>query len=190
MEKRIKIIWILSLLSALLLIGVQGYWLYNQFAYVMQHYSEEQAAAILRAGDEEYAIRKKEVPDNILYVINRNTEYSRTAGRQDTQQQQISMQFSVKDSIPAQLNQMHLHFNPRMSEDSLYASIDKAIIHTHALSAPKNGFHLTRLAGKHSLRNLAFSRKRYDLHGFLLAEVRQYIPLRNQSSLYLQPYGA
>lgn len=131
MEKQIKIIWILSLLSALLLIGVQGYWLYNQFAYAMQHYSEEQAAAILRAGDAEYAIRKKEVPDNILYVINRNTKYSRTAGGQDTQQQQISMQLNVKDSISTQLNQMHLHFNPQMSEDSLYASIDKAIINTH-----------------------------------------------------------
>jgi hypothetical protein len=30
MERRIRIIWALSLLSALLLIGVQAYWLFNQ----------------------------------------------------------------------------------------------------------------------------------------------------------------
>lgn len=131
MEKRIKIIWRLSLLSALLLIGVQGYWLYNQFIYSMHLYSEELATAILQAGDQEYAIRKKEVPENVFYVINRNTEYSRASNGQDTQQQQIFMKYSVKDPIPSRLNRMKFDFNPRMPEDSLYAFIDKAVVNRH-----------------------------------------------------------
>lgn len=131
MEKRIKIIWRLSLLSALLLIGVQGYWLYNQFIYSMHLYSEELATAILQAGDQEYAIRKKEVPENVFYVINRNTEYSRASNGQDTQQQQVFMKYSVKDPIPSRLNRMKFDFNPRMPEDSLYAFIDKAVVNRH-----------------------------------------------------------
>lgn len=131
MDKRIKIIWRLSLLSALLLIGVQGYWLYNQFIYSMHLYSEELATAILQAGDQEYAIRKKEVPENVFYVINRNTEYSRASNGQDTQQQQIFMKYSVKDPIPSRLNRMKFDFNPRMPEDSLYAFIDKAVVNRH-----------------------------------------------------------
>jgi two-component system phosphate regulon sensor histidine kinase PhoR len=76
MERRIRIIWILSLLSALVLIGVQGYWLYNQFRYVVDSYSQELAGKALQAGDKEYAIRKATQRTSYTYIIQQNTSYS------------------------------------------------------------------------------------------------------------------
>jgi two-component system phosphate regulon sensor histidine kinase PhoR len=58
MSKQIKIIWILSLISVLLLIGLQGYWLFNQYEYVLNGYSDEIAAQVLQAGEDEYLVRR------------------------------------------------------------------------------------------------------------------------------------
>lgn len=41
MERRIKIIWALSLLSMMLLVAGQGYWLWNQYQYKNGEYEEE-----------------------------------------------------------------------------------------------------------------------------------------------------
>jgi two-component system phosphate regulon sensor histidine kinase PhoR len=60
MSRQIKIIWILSLISVLLLIGIQGYWLINQYEYVLNSYSEEIAMQVLQAGEEEFLNRKDE----------------------------------------------------------------------------------------------------------------------------------
>ena len=73
MEKRIRIIWILSLVSAMLLIGVQGYWLYNQYQYVADNYLQELSVKILEAGDEEYRIRKANVESFYTYFVDRST---------------------------------------------------------------------------------------------------------------------
>ncbi|NDW11909.1 sensor histidine kinase [Bacteroides sp. 214] len=58
MEKRIRVVWVLSLVSALLVIAVQLYWLYNQYQFVLNGYSEELAQKVYSAGEEEYAMRK------------------------------------------------------------------------------------------------------------------------------------
>lgn len=55
MGKRIKLIYILSLFSALMAISVQAYWLYNQYRYEVERYADEIAADVLRVGDEEFA---------------------------------------------------------------------------------------------------------------------------------------
>ena len=60
MSRQIKIIWILSLVSVLLLIWLQGYWLINQYEYVLNTYSEEIALQVLQAGEDEYLLRKEE----------------------------------------------------------------------------------------------------------------------------------
>ena len=72
MEKRIRAIWVLSLSSALLLIAVQGYWLYNQYQHVVDAYSQELAEKILEAGETEHDLRKGEVKKTYLYAVNRN----------------------------------------------------------------------------------------------------------------------
>ena len=45
MGKRIKLIYILSLFSALMAISVQAYWLYNQYRYEVERYADEIAVS-------------------------------------------------------------------------------------------------------------------------------------------------
>ena len=74
MGKRIKLIYILSLFSALMAISVQAYWLYNQYRYEVERYADEIAADVLRVGDEEFAERRKMViGDDISYIIDRSS---------------------------------------------------------------------------------------------------------------------
>ena len=54
MSRQIKIIWILSFVSVLLLIEKQVYWLVNQHEYALDTYSDEIALKALEAGEEEY----------------------------------------------------------------------------------------------------------------------------------------
>lgn len=100
MEKRIRIIWILSLMSALLLIGVQGYWLYNQYRYVVDSYSQELAERILQGGEKEYKIRKDDVKSSYTYIIQQNTEYSNERGDESPRQQLL---FSIINSDSKEL---------------------------------------------------------------------------------------
>ena len=70
MGKRIKLIYILSLFSALMAISVQAYWLYNQYRYEVERYADEIAADVLRVGDEEFAERRKmAIGDDTSYII-------------------------------------------------------------------------------------------------------------------------
>ena len=66
MGNRIRTIWALSLASAMLLIGMQGYWLYNQYQYVVDVYAQDLSEKILDAGEKEFKIRnsnKSSTPD-------------------------------------------------------------------------------------------------------------------------------
>jgi len=81
MEKRIKIVWILSLVSALVLIGVQCYWLYTQYRYEVTTYIEKLAHDILAIGEEEYEIRKENRNGSFSYKIKRDTEFSDEGGK-------------------------------------------------------------------------------------------------------------
>jgi Osmosensitive K+ channel histidine kinase len=60
MGNRIRIIWALSLASAILLIGVQGYWLYNQYKHIVNTYAQELSEKILNAGEKELKKRNNE----------------------------------------------------------------------------------------------------------------------------------
>lgn len=50
MGKRIKLIYILSLFSALMAISVQAYWLYNQYSLEVERYAEK-FRDVLRVGE-------------------------------------------------------------------------------------------------------------------------------------------
>lgn len=78
MEKRIRIIWILSLVSVLLLIGLQGYWLYSQYQYVSDNYLQELSEDVLNAGEEEHRIRKSNIKTSYTYIIDRTSQYIET----------------------------------------------------------------------------------------------------------------
>ena len=54
MGKRIRWIWVISLAAALAAIGVQGYWLFNQFRYEMCTYADDIAGEVFHAGQEEF----------------------------------------------------------------------------------------------------------------------------------------
>jgi len=76
MSNQIKIIWILSLVSVLLLIGVQGYWLVNQYEYVLNSFLEDIVLQVLEAGEEEYLDRKEDCPLSMVYLMNQNSDTS------------------------------------------------------------------------------------------------------------------
>lgn len=57
MERRIKIVWGVSLLAMLLLIGGQGYWLRNQYQYVTNEQLEEVYQCILEAVQKNDSLR-------------------------------------------------------------------------------------------------------------------------------------
>lgn len=78
MEKQIRIIWILSLVSVLLLIGMQGYWLFSQYQYVSNNYMQELNEGIREAGEEEHRIRKANTKPSYTYMINKTNKYEET----------------------------------------------------------------------------------------------------------------
>jgi|GEM_PF-27789 len=94
MEKRIRAIWALSLSSALLLIAVQGYWLYNQYQHVVKAYSQELAEKILEAGEKEYNLRKGEVKKTYLYAVNRNIELTKDSLGESTSRKTLYISIS------------------------------------------------------------------------------------------------
>lgn len=76
MGKRIRWIWVISLSAALAAIGVQGYWLFNQFRYEMCTYADEIAGEVFHAGQEEFRIRKEEAEmTKGTYIIERQSKY-------------------------------------------------------------------------------------------------------------------
>jgi len=108
MEKRIRIIWLLSLLSALLLIVVQAYWLMSQYQYTIDTYSEELRQDILRISEEEFEIRKRENTSRYKYTLNIENSYK--AERDTTSKEGIySFAIIFLDSLASM----------RLSQDSI-----------------------------------------------------------------------
>ena len=57
MDKRIKIVWILTIITSLLMIGGQSYWLYNQYNFSALEYMQTLHQCILEVEEEEADIR-------------------------------------------------------------------------------------------------------------------------------------
>ena len=60
MEKRIRIVWALSLISMLLLVAGQGYWLWNQYQYKNEEYEEEIYRLVMDAVAVNDSIRREQ----------------------------------------------------------------------------------------------------------------------------------
>ena len=117
MGKRIKLIYILSLFSALMAISVQAYWLYNQYRYEVERYADEIAA------DEEFAERRKMViGDDISYIIDRSSRTQSGTSTIRNVQTQLGFDFKtdvlVDSIIGGQLNmtKLNLSFDTTLPE--------------------------------------------------------------------------
>lgn len=96
MEKRIRIVWILSLISIFLLIGIQAYWLNNQYEFVLDEYSRELGETIIKAGDDDYNIRRKEVKMDFSFMMSSHTAYD---GGNDSLENKFAFAFVYNDSV-------------------------------------------------------------------------------------------
>lgn len=127
MEKRIWLIYVLSLCAALAAIGMQGYWLYNQFQYEIRRYAEELMEKIKDIEDEEFHLRRQEALDTkVTYVLDRNLEHTVSSGEESVSHRSAGLKFSLKDTT--RQSDLDLHFNPSMSEDSLLTGVERSIV--------------------------------------------------------------
>jgi two-component system phosphate regulon sensor histidine kinase PhoR len=125
MENRIRIIWPLSLVSALLVIGLQGYWLYNRHMDVVNAYSQELAEEILKAGRDEYGIRQVTTTAEYKYSMRKEFEYD---GKIDSIRAiSKSMQlYQLRIDMPDTAS-LHLYWNPGIPEDELQAGVNRLV---------------------------------------------------------------
>ena len=148
MSKQINIIWILSLISVLLLIGIQGYWLINQYEYTLNNYSEEVVSIVSQAGEEEYLLRKNIWSSHTShYIMRTNVEDTITnksiklyldIGADSlsivNQVKQISIQEHNKELfqyipefLPRDTSQITLTYETNLRGEALKHAVDKAI---------------------------------------------------------------
>ncbi|MDR1879563.1 MAG: HAMP domain-containing histidine kinase [Tannerellaceae bacterium] len=136
MEKRMRFVWALSLLSALLVIGVQAYWLYNQYRYVVQAYSGELAVKIWQAGDREYEVREAEMKSSYTYVVNKSAKLQRSDSLSSRSRQvafamylgvDSLQQLDVPKIISGDSAVLNLRWDANMAEDSLQSGIHRAV---------------------------------------------------------------
>ncbi|MDR2120593.1 MAG: HAMP domain-containing histidine kinase [Tannerella sp.] len=125
MEKRIRTVWLLSLVSAILVIGVQGYWLYNQYSYVADTFSEELAETILAAGEKEFEIRRTRVKTTYKYIISQQTEYGNTDSVMRQPAQLIRFSLNVPDTLSPVI--MKFDWDASVSGEALQAGVDRVI---------------------------------------------------------------
>jgi Osmosensitive K+ channel histidine kinase len=140
MEKRIRVVWVLSLISALLLIGVQAYWLYNQYQFVLDNYCDELVNRIYKAGNEDYKFRKKKVKITYTYIVNTSTQTETSVG--DSTLSSKKLTFSMiqdKDSILTdELKKGH-----RKKIYSMFDSVYNSALETMPLVDQESGLSLS-----------------------------------------------
>ncbi|WP_455673641.1 sensor histidine kinase [Phocaeicola sp.] len=82
MEQRIKTVWILTIITALLMIGGQSYWLYNQYCYSAEEYMQKLHKEILQLEKEELDARFDKRKDKQQYALSYNMQGPDSVNRQ------------------------------------------------------------------------------------------------------------
>jgi Osmosensitive K+ channel histidine kinase len=112
MKERIKIVWILSIFSALLVICMQGYWLYSQYVYSIDRYSSDLATQIGQIMLADYNERSQENKKAIAFNYSYNTINDISESETDSVQRihkMLSMNLGVRDSLsPSSEMKMHI----------------------------------------------------------------------------------
>lgn len=115
MGKRIRWIWVISLAAALAAIGVQGYWLFNQFRYEMCTYADEIAGEVFHAGQEEFRMRKEEAEmTKGTYIIERQSKYQSGDSVLNGLKNSFGFQLYPKDTT--KIHSFRLHLDPNMPD--------------------------------------------------------------------------
>lgn len=195
MSRQIKIIWILSLVSVLFLIGVQAYWLYNQYEYVLNTWSEEIASEVAAAGEEEFQNRKnvaatshsvlmmvKNDTSNLNYniiigtmmsalqVANENRPHLNSEGRPPVKQQMIfidTRNHNDTSAVRIDTTKFYMNFRTDLTGDKLLKAAERAVANqtTPFSHAPFD-----------SLLAAALSELRYSITDWPANENRENIP--------------
>ncbi|MDD2951909.1 MAG: HAMP domain-containing sensor histidine kinase [Parabacteroides sp.] len=156
MEKRIRWIWLISLVAALAAIGAQGYWLYNQLRYESSMLAEEIAAEVRLAGEEEFRIRKEEAQmTKATYVIERNATYS---SEELVDKIKNSFGLRIEPKGTTDLRAFRINLDANLPEDSLFAGVD------HALVQYLNPFETARLD---SILSIRLVEMRHEIRPFM-----------------------
>lgn len=74
MEKRIKTVWILTIITAILIIGGQSYWLHHQYCYSTRTFMQELHKQILQLEKEEMNTRYDKRTNNHKYTLSYKIE--------------------------------------------------------------------------------------------------------------------
>lgn len=138
MEKRIRIIWILSLVSVALLTGVQGYWLFNQYQYVTTQYLTELGDGILKAGDEEFRLRKENKKVAMTFIMDRNTRFEQNDST-SLRSERVVISRHLNDSLeigkfnfgkelPPDAKVLSLSWDTDISNADMHTGIDRAVV--------------------------------------------------------------
>ena len=113
--------------AALAAIGVQGYWLFNQFRYEMCTYADEIAGEVFHAGQEEFRIRKEEAEmTKGTYIIERQSKYQSGDSVLNGLKNSFGFQLYPKDTT--KIHSFRLHLDPNMPEDSLLVGVDRSVV--------------------------------------------------------------
>ncbi|MDR3339515.1 MAG: HAMP domain-containing histidine kinase [Candidatus Symbiothrix sp.] len=74
MEKRIKLIFILTIIVSLAVIAAQTYWLFNQYLYLLQHIGNELFEKTLKVAEADRKLRDELKNKNLYVIIRANME--------------------------------------------------------------------------------------------------------------------
>lgn len=116
METRIRIVWILTIISALAVTGMQLYWLYTQYLYSLENYTQELLQQVTTAGEEAFHQRKEAAQKDNNYNTNWNWEIrthpqDSSEVRQDTLIWQIGVRYTPKKSLLSALTDTTTHID-------------------------------------------------------------------------------
>ncbi|MCD7935575.1 MAG: HAMP domain-containing histidine kinase [Tannerellaceae bacterium] len=128
MEKQIKIVWILSLITAFTVIGIQGYWLWNQYKYTAVNYSEELYRQIIETGEEENKSRRQDKKISTSMQIQTNSSFNADSIIQATKDKVVN--FNLPEGVPP----ITIHLQQNVPDDILYENLQKLV--TNILTPP------------------------------------------------------
>lgn len=121
MEKRIKTVWILSIITAFTVIGIQGYWLLSQYRYAIESSAEDLFHRIIELCEEESTGRQ---PDDSATTIMVQKNYSYDPQNPVVNPMQIELNL---DKLPGTASIDTIFLDTNMPEKVVYENALKLV---------------------------------------------------------------
>lgn len=131
MNRRIKIVWALSIITMVLILCSQAYWLYNQYMYSTENVVKEMQVACDTMLQKEYQIRyhRYEVKERKRKGVPEGMRVDSMAIMMRTHQ---SLHFSLDDGGVVEAYTLYTLRHPKIKEAKLYkGSMDKSMEYAH-----------------------------------------------------------